>query len=170
MGVDGRDRRRLTSGADGDPAWSPDGTEIAFDRYDDETQVSNIFVVPAAGGTATELSSDATDPGVSDWEPAWSPDGSRILFVSDRPSTFGSNLWVMQADGTDARRVTNTDELDETDPAWSPDGRRIVFTGETQHNYQVFVSDANGAHRRTITHGCDECSVLDDAPSWQPLP
>jgi Tol biopolymer transport system component len=66
--------------------------------------------------------------------------------------------------------VTNTVDLDEGDPAWSPDGRRIVFTGITQHNWQVFVSDTNGAHRRKITHSCDLCEPLDYDPSWQPLP
>ena len=130
MGADGRHRRQLTSGCrcDADPAWSPDGTEIAFDHYDRSTQISNIFVVPADGGAPTELSSDTTDPGVSDRAPAWSPHGSRILFVSDRPDTFGSELWEMQTDGSDGRRVTNTNGRDEADPAWSPDGRRIVYT------------------------------------------
>lgn len=172
VGTDGRHRRQLTSGCRcvGDPAWSPDGTEIAFDRYDKSTQITHILVVSAAGGTPTELISDTTDPGISDWAPAWSPDCSRILFVSDRPDTFGSELWVMHADGSDPQPVTSMeDDYDENDPAWSPDGRRIVSTGETQHNDQVFVSDASGANLRKVTRGCDVCQPLDYEPAWQPL-
>jgi Tol biopolymer transport system component len=76
----------------------------------------------------------------------------------------------MHADGTDPEPVTSPeDDYDANEPAWSPDGRRIAFTGETQHNYQVFVSDASGASLRKVTRGCDLCQPLDFEPAWQPL-
>lgn len=46
IGIDGRNRRRLTSGTDTSPSWSPDGSEIAFTRYDSTTQIDSIYVVP----------------------------------------------------------------------------------------------------------------------------
>jgi Tol biopolymer transport system component len=62
--ADGKGSRvRVTTGFDEGPAWSPDGSEIAFERADRATQTVGIFVVPDAGGTPTELSSD---PGSSD--------------------------------------------------------------------------------------------------------
>jgi Tol biopolymer transport system component len=170
-GVDGHDRSQLTNGADSNPSWSPDGNEIAFTRSDAPTQTDSIFVVPAAGGTPTLLTSDA---GYSDFEPTWSPDGSRILFVSDRADQYQSDLWVMNADGSNIRRVTNTPFRDEHSPAWSPDGRRIVYVGESSSHgassYQLYVSRADGANRRIITHACGECAIINDDPSWQPLP
>ncbi|HJU37571.1 MAG TPA: hypothetical protein VJ716_09165 [Gaiellaceae bacterium] len=170
IGVDGRGRRQLTSGADADPSWSPDGSEIAFDRYDAATQIFSIEVVPAGGGTPTSLS---TDPGVSDLQPDWSPDGSRILFTSDRPDTFQLDLWTMNADGSDVQEVTKTPGRDEHDPTWSPDGRSIAYVGESSSHgassYQLYVSRANGADRRLITHACGECAIVNDEPSWQPL-
>lgn len=169
--ADGGGRRQLTNGVDTQPSWSPDGSEIAFQRNDPATEIDTILVVPAAGGTPMILSSD---PGVSDLEPAWSPDGSRILFVSDRPDTFQLDLWAMSTDGTDVTRVTNTPNRDEHNPAWSPDGRRIVYSGNGAFHgassYQLYVSDANGADRRKLTHACGECAWINDDPSWQPLP
>jgi Tol biopolymer transport system component len=171
IGTDGSQRRQLTSGADGDPSWSPGGSEIAFDRYDAGTQTFSIFVVPAGGGTPKDLS---TGPGISDLQPDWSPDGSRILFVSDRPDTFQLDLWTMNADGSELQRVTDTPSRDERVPAWSPDGRRIVYSGlgsfHGASSSQIYVSDANGANRRILTHACGACAIINDEPSWQPLP
>lgn len=171
VGVDGHGRRRLTNGVDAFPSWSPDGSEIAFDRYDHSTQLSSIYIVPAGGGTPTNLSSD---PGASDLEPAWSPDGRRILFASDRPDRLQLDLWVMRADGSDVVRITNTPSRDERDGVWSPDGRRIVYSGQGSNHgsssSQIYVSNANGTHRRVLSHACGECAIGNDQPTWQPLP
>ena len=170
VGTDGHGLRRITSGVDTNPSWSPDGSQIAFDRFDPDSVTDAIYVVPAAGGTPTRLSAPG---GISDVRPAWSPDGSRILFASDRPDTFRLDLWVMNPDGSDVVRIANTDGVDEDNPAWSPDGRRIVYDG-TSHthgsaSYQLYVSNANGAKRRVITHSCGDCTIINDEPSWQPL-
>jgi Tol biopolymer transport system component len=168
IGSDGGGRRRLTSGGTW-PSWSPSGTEIAFTDYDPETGADSIFVVPSSGGKPTDLSTDRTDPGVSDFQPDWSPDGTQIIFASDRPNTFGSDLWLMNADGSDVRRVTDTGDLEEYDPTWSPDGRWLAYTGVDQHSYQIYVSRPNGSGVRIIPHACHECSRINDEPSWQPL-
>lgn len=172
VGVDGHGRHRLTNDLDSHPTWSPDGTEIAFTRASGDVNDpwSQIFVVPAVGGTATNLSNDLS---VEDLQPAWSPDGSRILFSSVPADGYELDLWVMNADGSNRRQVTNTTFFDEHNPAWSPDGKRIVYVGESSSHgaasYQLYVSDANGSKRRIITHACGECGIIDDDPSWQPL-
>jgi Tol biopolymer transport system component len=71
-------------------------------------------------------------------------------------------------------RVTNTPSRDERDPAWSPDGRRIVYSGmgafHGASSSQIYMSNANGSHRRILTHARAECAWINDDPSWQPLP
>jgi Tol biopolymer transport system component len=82
---------------DGDPAWSPDGRQIAFRRgagIDAEIYLMN------ADGTNERLL--ATGPG-PDSDPTWSPDGGRIAFVSARPvdDDQDRHVWVVGADGSD---------------------------------------------------------------------
>ncbi len=63
-------------------AWSPDGKWLAFSRRD-ELDTRDIWVVPAAGGSATNIT---RYPGIN-MLPIWSPDGKQLLFISDRDSS-----------------------------------------------------------------------------------
>ncbi|MCE2398968.1 MAG: PD40 domain-containing protein, partial [Gemmatimonadetes bacterium] len=76
MDADGGSQTRLTDNSDLDisPAWSPDGTEIAFASLRDH--IVNIYVMDADGGNQTRLTGNRT---LVD-NPAWSPDGTRIAF------------------------------------------------------------------------------------------
>ena len=80
---------------DGAPAWSPDGTKIAF--HSNRSGDFDIWVVEVASATLTHVTNDAR----SDGFPLWSPDGTRIACTRDR------ELWsVLSADGTDPKRIT----------------------------------------------------------------
>jgi Tol biopolymer transport system component len=75
MHPDGSGQLPLTwDGADAEPAWSPDGLQLAFSRSGD------VYVMPATGGTLLNL----TNHPAADASPAWSPDGGRIAFTSAR--------------------------------------------------------------------------------------
>lgn len=126
---DGSGARRLTDapGIDDMPAWSPDGTRIAF-RSLRTNLFGDVWVMDATGANAVNLTPDPL-PGVTDeLRPAWSPDGTRIAFASNAGGDM--DLWTMRADGTDRRRLTNSPDFD-TDPSWSPDGRTIAFRRST---------------------------------------
>src|SRR5436190_974671 len=81
--ADGTGLARLTNspGSDGEPAWSPDGTKIAFDFHDGHF---GIYVMNADGSGLTRLASNPTDDRV----PAWSPDGGKIAFMSFRDGNW----------------------------------------------------------------------------------
>ena len=73
--------RKLTSGQakDTSPAWSPDGSQIAF--LSDRAEKNQIFVLPLDGGEARQVTTLET--GVGQFE--WSPDGSKFAFTSRIP-------------------------------------------------------------------------------------
>jgi dipeptidyl aminopeptidase/acylaminoacyl peptidase len=104
----------------GDPAWSPDGTSIAFvsARHEtrDEDAVSDVFVAPAAGGDAVRVT--ATDLATA--RPAFSLDGSTIWFVAVEADLAGrpTMLWSAPADGSGKpQRLTDPERYDH-DPAF----------------------------------------------------
>src|SRR5438034_10505660 len=109
------------SSSDATPAWSPDGSRIAFRSMVDGPfgSAGRIFVVNVDGTGLRQLSPDVPDPNVVyyfDDSPTWSPDGATIAF--DR---FGA-LAVINVDGTGLTTLS-TPEGAET-PSWSPDGTR----------------------------------------------
>lgn len=99
------------------PSWSPDGRNVAF--YSSRAGGVHVFVMPAAGGEAHQVT---TGPS---WNffPQWSPDGKRLVFSSNRDDGV-FRLWWVPASGGPPQRLTKS-------PAyffrWSPDGKRIYF-------------------------------------------
>ena len=100
---DGTDPRAITANGWGDrmPAFSPDGTRIAFVSLENGAANPEIYVMDAAGGGRTRLT---TSDG-NDLDPAWSPDGSKLAFMSNR-ELGNPDIWVMDADGGGRTRLT----------------------------------------------------------------
>ena len=81
------------------PAWSPDGTKIAFTSNRDGD--NEIYVMNADGSNQTRLTNNPAE----DEHPTWFPDGSKIAFTSDRNNDLA--VYTMQADGTKQIGLTN---------------------------------------------------------------
>ncbi len=103
------------------PAWSPDGTQIAFTSQ--RSGHRQIWVMPAAGEPASQLTNYPLDGA---WDAAWSPDGTAIAFTMYTSQFVGHDIWVVPATGGDAAQVSHHDE-DDGAAAWSADGTEIVF-------------------------------------------
>jgi dipeptidyl aminopeptidase/acylaminoacyl peptidase len=175
--------RQLTSHAkksSTSPAWSPDGTTLAFatDR-DDKRQ---IYLIDPRGGEARKLT--AAEEGAGAF--AWSPDGASIAYVSsdpktdadkDREKTFGefdvigegyrmSHLWVFDVAARKARRLTGGPfTVGSFD--WSPDSKHIAF------DHRVNPSNTSGATSDisivTVADGQIRKLVDQDGPDSNPV-
>ena len=136
-----------------DPAWSPDGTQLAFASKRGGSL--DVYVMEADGTDVRRLTSTKQD----DLHPTWSADGGRIAFAR------AGVIYTMKADGSDVKRLTNV-LAEESDPAWSPDGdsiayaRRIPGTNITE----LWVSPATGGTPRRIT----SLSAQSFTPAWAP--
>jgi TolB protein len=111
--------RLIAGGVNTYPAWSPDGSKIAFRRMLGENN-SEVFIAGADGSDARNLTNH---PAFDGW-PAWSPDGTRIAFASNRRGSY--EIYVMNPDGSQVRKVANN-EGRATAPQWARDGKSIFF-------------------------------------------
>lgn len=173
MKPDGTGVIRITfSGSSSDPAFSPDGSRIAF-KSASRTNYE-ISVMNADGSGRRQI----TATSVVEQEPAWSPDGTKLIYASSSFDVDGQTdleIWTINADGTGRRQLTSN-TFPDTQPAWSPDGTKIAFvsarTGDTNRN--IYVMNADGTGQASITPnsptGCSPNCYQghDDNPAWSP--
>jgi Tol biopolymer transport system component len=166
MNANGAAARRLTdSDADPsvpqglffqvEPAWSPDGTTIAFASA--RSGSFDIYVMKADGNGTHRLTSTKEDDG----HPTWSADGTEIAFSRGTPG----DIYVMNADGSRPRPLIAA-PTGESEPAWSPDGKWIAYVqrepGSPVREVWVARSDGTGS-RRLTSLGASSLN-----PAWSP--
>jgi Tol biopolymer transport system component len=78
-----------------DPAWSPDGSKIAF-TVGSGSLTTDLAVVGANGSGLTRLHPGNTNPQQRSGSPNWSPDGSQIAYASG----MGNRIWIVEFDGS----------------------------------------------------------------------
>jgi hypothetical protein len=141
-----------------DPAWSADGSELAFIRYVEAGP--RLFVLRFRESAVVEL----LDTKVDSRHPRWSPDGSRVAFECTNPDK-NPEICVINADGTGLAQLTRAN-YNNTSPAWSPDGSRIAFatsqfaSPQSPWDRQIAMMTVNGSQVTELTSGFD--------PSWSP--
>lgn len=139
---------------DEEPAWSPDGSRIAFVRQRG-TGYLHIFVVDSDGAGLRQV----TNGRHHDTEPAWSPDGTRIVFVRiirDKQYLYTKKL----TSASRSHRLTAGES-----PAWSPNGGLIAFDGLDRTGIdQLYTIDPRSGTRRQLAARRFGLS----APDWSP--
>jgi len=129
MNADGSGQIAITSAGaqDRQPAWSPDGTRIAFSTNRDD-DLGIWLVNPDGAGAVKITSSENFKDGDLDAQPTWSPDGGRIAFVHTTQSIRPRRgIFSMKPDGSAIANMTPR-AYSAVEPSWSPDGRSVAYT------------------------------------------
>jgi len=123
MNADGSNAVRLTDSEEPGyggfaPAWSHDGTKIAFASTDDASGGLDVWLMDADGSNQVNLTGWPAGPNT---RPSWAPDGSRILFATSAFTNL-SEVFSMNTDGSHPTNLTNRPESADYvgSQAWSP--------------------------------------------------
>lgn len=169
-----------------EPAWSPDGTMIAYAevRRTEAGELCVIRIVRVADGALLGTIPMAEGYAGSDSQPAWSPDGNRIAFLRSRLQAGSDSedarpqlvqqIWVATLNRQTPGQVTVTGQVLERfgepcagggdrGPAWSPDGTALAF----QHGRGICVAAVDSGRVRWFLQGQERSGEL-RYPAWSP--
>lgn len=155
-------------GGEYEPAFSPDGSQIAFVWSGGREDNYDIYVRPVASGAVRRLTSDPAGEG----SPCWSPDGSEIAFVRYSSDADKSGVYVVSAAGGTERKLTSLFRLAhifDSHLDWSPDGKTLAVVDKesAQAQFSVFLVSFETGQRRKLTNAPAE-SLGDTGPRFSP--
>jgi TolB protein len=156
--LDGTGLSRLTTTSgiqDTEPAWSPDGTKIAFTRINFNAGTEELWVMNADGTNLHSI-------GINGFAARWSNDGTRFIY-SKKSGNY--DIYTCSVDGNNETRLTNT-PADETFPSWSHNGEQILYSlsegGEI--TYEICIMNSDGSNPKNLTTN----TSFDSNPRWSP--
>ncbi|HYU08470.1 MAG TPA: Ig-like domain-containing protein, partial [Gemmatimonadales bacterium] len=139
-----------------DPAFSPDGSRIAYVSQRDGN--AEIYVMNADGTGAVRVTNDPQPDG----RPAFTPDGQAIVFHSSRPappappapptpqaSAGKQQIWTVNLDGTGLTQLTR-DSVNAS-PTVSPDGQTVAYVSTRNKDSDIWLMGRDGSNQRQFT-------------------
>lgn len=150
-----------TGGSNFSPAWSGDGSKIAFSSA--RSGAPEIWVSDASGGGAKQITAFRQ----ADVAPTWNPrTNAQLAFVSGR--TGLPQIYMMDQDGSNVQRLTDGGYA--ISPSWSPNGQFLTFSWNRKYGpgapggQDIYVMDIASKRWMQLTHE----SGSNDFPSWSP--
>jgi TolB protein len=138
------------------PAWSADGSHLAYQSNEDGE--FDVFILNVSTGATRKI----TDNDCTDLAPSWSPNGNKLAFYSECDGN--REIYTMNVDGSNRKQLTETGgDIYNWFPIWSHDGTRITFSSNRSGGkYQVYVMNADGSNQQAIARGCVSSFSPDD--------
>ncbi len=170
---------------DDEPAYSPEGTKVAFDRAlapivdsagDQVPSDCGLWIGDVAMGKVIQITSNTHPPCDREYNARWAPDGSQLTYWRDpykdgQPT--GTSVFVINADGTHEDRLTDP-KMFAGEADWSPDGKWIVFDSYplAEFNFEPKVSNLyrmhpDGSGTEQLTHN-DTADLRATQPRYTP--
>jgi Tol biopolymer transport system component/DNA-binding winged helix-turn-helix (wHTH) protein len=163
---------------DHQPAWSPDGRLVAFQRYRSDLE-ADIFVMPALGGAERKVAAirlegpDRKLVSTNAWTDnlTWTPDGKWLAIGGRLTDQEPSGIWMIAVDGPERRRLTTvaSPHLGDRSPVFSSDGKNLAFIRErTLSSSSIYVLPLSnlepaGAPQDILDHRANVLSIV-----WKP--
>jgi dipeptidyl aminopeptidase/acylaminoacyl peptidase len=149
--------KQITDGEnwnDTDPHWSPDSSKIAFvsnrtgHEFDNDRN-SDVWVIPAGGGTLTKIS-DHDGP---DRNPRWSPDGTRIAFLGSADEEDPPLIYLAPAEGGKSTPIKK--DLDQVigQMNWAEKGKALYFDSGVKGETHIYRLDVATGALKALTTG-----------------
>lgn len=162
---------RLTNHAadDRDPAWSPDGTRVAFSSNRDGNW--ELYIMEVSSGATTRMT---YTPGF-EGAPTWSPDGAWLAYEGYTDDTNDLDIYIISADPNRAAQEGATRltfaEGPDIEPAWSPQGRQIAYSSWRTGNQEIFIYnlDETDPRREELAVNLTNTPDINEShPAWSP--
>jgi Tol biopolymer transport system component len=147
-----------------EPAWSPNGTQIAFVRGDSSFPFGRStfsLYLRDSDGSVRRLTRCGSCGRQYGGRLSWSPDGSWIAFSRESGARGASSLWAVNTASGKLRRLTDCQSCADVSPDWAPGGQLIVFTRLARQDSSLYTVRADGSHLTKVTNSAAN-------PEWSP--
>ncbi len=127
--IGGEKPLQLTQGdGDADPAWSPDGRQIAFVRFTQSSDQKKLYVIPALGGSERRVYTTPFPQWGQCNQMSWSPDGKSLIFSEALDNSAKARLTILSLSDLTTHPLTSPhNQQFDCDPVFSPDGATVAF-------------------------------------------
>ena len=150
------------------PAWSPDGTRIAYEQQPTDNSADRNILVKTVGTSAPAV--PLTSSSIKEFKPAWSPDSSTIYYAKENSSPQYLDIVKRPAGGGAETPAQAASGIDEYQPSISPDGSKMCFTLQTTpgNSSSAEIYTVNLATGLGLTNISDDATTGDINCTWSP--
>jgi Tol biopolymer transport system component/predicted Ser/Thr protein kinase len=140
-------------GSDESPAWSKDGSHVAFISFGrNNVSRRELYLADFDGQRLLNPRALAGPTNINKWEPTWLPDDKRIAFQAPRGPSI-REIWAVSIDSPPTLIQLSKMGANDKAPSWSPDGRKLVFSSQRTGSagFRYYVQDLVSGEEKQLS-------------------